>query len=152
QANYSAAKAGLIGLTKSLARELAPRNILIHGDLEVKISMKCSRCLNQFDRPIQVHLDLVARKSTSQDVQDEQEIKLEYNEILIQNDEIDLAQLIVQEISLDIPMKPLCNDDCPGICPHCGALRGPDGCSCSSSQTVDPRWEKLAKLKSRLNN
>lgn len=31
QSNYSAAKAGLIGLTKSLARELAPRNILVNA-------------------------------------------------------------------------------------------------------------------------
>jgi 3-oxoacyl-[acyl-carrier protein] reductase len=31
QANYSAAKAGLVGLTKALARELAPRNILVNS-------------------------------------------------------------------------------------------------------------------------
>jgi 3-oxoacyl-[acyl-carrier protein] reductase len=30
QANYSAAKAGLVGLTRSLARELASRNILVN--------------------------------------------------------------------------------------------------------------------------
>lgn len=31
QANYSAAKSGLIGFTRSLARELAPRNILVNA-------------------------------------------------------------------------------------------------------------------------
>ncbi|MGC8657846.1 MAG: YceD family protein [Desulfomonilaceae bacterium] len=126
--------------------------ILINGDVEVKIGMKCSRCLSHFDTTMPIHLDLVARKPAAQDSQDEQETELEYNETLIQNDEIDLGQLIVQEISLDIPMKPLCSDDCPGICPLCGARRGPHGCSCSSTQTLDPRWEKLATLKSRLNN
>ena len=31
QANYSASKAGLIGLTKTMARELAPRNITVNA-------------------------------------------------------------------------------------------------------------------------
>ncbi|OMB86852.1 SDR family NAD(P)-dependent oxidoreductase [Mycolicibacterium conceptionense] len=31
QVNYSAAKAGLIGITKSLARELAPKNIMVNA-------------------------------------------------------------------------------------------------------------------------
>ena len=126
--------------------------ILISGDLEVTITLKCSRCLSQFECSVPVNLDLKAFRTIDEDRGYEPDSELEHNEVFIHNDEIDLGELIVQEISLDIPMKPLCKDDCPGLCPHCGGAIGPDGCSCSSGVTVDPRWEKLVTLKSRLNN
>ncbi len=126
--------------------------ILISGDLEVNITMKCSRCLSKFECSVPVNLDLRAFRTIDQDREYERDSEMEHNEVLIHNEEIDLGELIVQEISLDIPMKPLCKDDCPGLCPHCGGAIGPDGCSCSSGTAVDRRWEKLVTLKSRLNN
>ncbi|MFA6221646.1 MAG: YceD family protein [Desulfomonilaceae bacterium] len=125
---------------------------LIHGDVEAKMMCKCSRCLCPYEQTISVNVDLVATSSSDQADDYEQESKLEYNEILIENDEIDIGELIVQEIFLDIPMKPLCKDDCPGLCPKCGAVLGADGCECSNGTEIDSRWEKLITLKPRLNN
>ncbi len=68
QVNYSAAKSGLIGLTKSLARELAPRNILVNcvspGIIIGGISEELSE--NQMEAIIQ-HVPL-GRLGTPKDV------------------------------------------------------------------------------------
>ncbi len=126
--------------------------ILISGAVEVNITMNCSRCLCQFESSIPINLDLAARREIRKDDEHEMNFELDFNEVIIHNEEIDLGELIVQEISLDIPMKPLCKDDCLGLCPQCGGAIEHDGCSCSSGESVDPRWKKLAILKSRLNN
>ena len=53
QANYSASKAGLIGLTKTMARELAPRNITVNAVAPGFIDTDMTRVL---DEKIQVKL------------------------------------------------------------------------------------------------
>ncbi|MGC8602806.1 MAG: YceD family protein [Desulfomonilaceae bacterium] len=122
-------------------------DVLISGALEVKMAMRCSRCLRQFECYVPVNVELVARRLMDQGGQYNQDSELEHDEIPIHGEEIDLSELIAQEISLDIPMKPLCKDDCAGICPRCGGQIGAHGCLCCSETTVDPRWEKLVTLK-----
>jgi uncharacterized metal-binding protein YceD (DUF177 family) len=58
----------------------------------------------------------------------------------------DLRGVIAEQIHLNLPLKPLCRDDCPGICPHCGrpGAGGPCGCAPAAG---DSRWEALRKLK-----
>jgi len=47
QANYSASKAGLIGLTKTMARELAPRNITVNAIAPGFIDTEMTRVLDE---------------------------------------------------------------------------------------------------------
>ncbi|MEW6111858.1 MAG: 3-oxoacyl-[acyl-carrier-protein] reductase [Thermodesulfobacteriota bacterium] len=68
QANYSAAKAGLIGLTKALARELAPRNILVNAVSPGIIAEGMSEHLTEAQiEAIQTHVPL-RRLGTSEEV------------------------------------------------------------------------------------
>ena len=57
-----------------------------------------------------------------------------------------------QEILLDIPMKPLCRDDCPGICPGCGFATGSEQCTCDSGKQIDPRWLELRKIRDQIGS
>jgi uncharacterized protein len=59
--------------------------------------------------------------------------------------EIDLSEAVRQYILLAMPMKPLCREDCAGLCPRCGCNRNIDSCDCSDSG-VDPRFAVLAKF------
>jgi uncharacterized protein len=45
-----------------------------------------------------------------------------------------------------IPMKPLCREDCRGLCPECGADWNAGDCACEKTK-VDPRLEVLKGLK-----
>lgn len=64
---------------------------------------------------------------------------------LVENDFVDLAPLAHDAIFLDLPLAPLCREDCQGLCPHCGIDRNDDSCDCQAP--VDPRWATLDGLR-----
>jgi DUF177 domain-containing protein len=65
-----------------------------------------------------------------------------------EDDRIDLGQMILEQIVLALPMKPLCKVDCRGLCPECGANRNATSCDCEIDDT-DPRWATLKTLLGR---
>jgi len=63
-----------------------------------------------------------------------------------ENDEIDLGQLMQEQFYLALPMKPLCKDDCKGLCPNCGTNLNKATCDCTT-HWEDPRLAALRALK-----
>ena len=63
----------------------------------------------------------------------------------ITDDTIDLGPLVRDAIVLELPMAPLCREDCLGLCPQCGADRNEAECSCVAPR--DPRWANLDVLR-----
>ena len=57
----------------------------------------------------------------------------------------DLSDIVRQAIILAVGMKPLCSEDCRGLCPDCGVNLNKQSCRCASEK-IDPRWEGLKKL------
>jgi uncharacterized protein len=68
----------------------------------------------------------------------------------VNGDELDPGEVVLQELFLEHPLKPLCSEDCQGLCPKCGGLRGTEECTCDEEAPADPRWQALAELKDRL--
>jgi uncharacterized protein len=63
----------------------------------------------------------------------------------ITDDTIDLGPLVRDAIVLELPMAPLCREDCAGLCPQCGANLNEGDCSCVAPR--DPRWANLDALR-----
>jgi uncharacterized protein len=63
----------------------------------------------------------------------------------ITDDTIDLGPLVRDAIVLDLPMAPLCREDCRGLCPQCGTDRNEARCDCVAPP--DPRWANLDVLR-----
>ncbi len=61
------------------------------------------------------------------------------------DDTLDLEPLARDAILLELPLAPLCRDDCLGLCPVCGANRNDEPCACE--QPPDPRWSALDVLR-----
>ncbi len=121
----------------------------IAGRAATTLEMSCSRCLEGFPVPVTATFDLAYMPSDEApagggevEVGD-QDINTAYYE----HGQINLADLIHEQLYLVLPMKPLCKDDCLGLCPVCGANRNITSCSCTTTWT-DPR---LAGLKALLN-
>lgn len=64
---------------------------------------------------------------------------------LIEHDFVDLAPLAHDAIFLDLPLAPLCREDCRGLCSHCGIDRNEASCDCQVP--IDPRWATLDELR-----
>jgi uncharacterized protein len=63
-----------------------------------------------------------------------------------EREEVDLAPLVRETMILALPTKPLCREDCRGLCPRCGANRNGGECGCRQEWS-DPRLEVLRDLK-----
>jgi uncharacterized protein len=64
---------------------------------------------------------------------------------------IDLNALVETETTLLLPMKPLCREDCRGLCPICGGNRNLTACRCEV-RLADPRWAPLKSWAARTFN
>ena len=63
----------------------------------------------------------------------------------IVDDQIDLGPMVRDALVLELPMAPLCREDCAGLCPQCGANRNEGDCGCVAPR--DPRWANLDVLR-----
>ena len=65
------------------------------------------------------------------------------------DDQIDLSELMREQFYLALPMKPLCREDCKGLCPQCGTNLNTGTCDCAPAWD-DPRLAPLKQLKREL--
>lgn len=60
--------------------------------------------------------------------------------------EVDTDGVLSQEMLLELPMTPLCDEDCKGLCSVCGADLNQGECGCQR-KPMDPRWAALKNIK-----
>jgi uncharacterized protein len=122
---------------------------VLEGRVKSTLELQCSRCLEPFDRPVDLPFDLRYLPRSINAGEGEREIEEDdLTTAFYENDTIDLGQLMREQFYLSLPMKPLCSDDCRGLCPQCGTNLNRGDCACPSDW-VDPRLAALAKLKNK---
>lgn len=119
----------------------------------------CSRCLESFLVPVMAEVEtrfvppeqfaVVTAETAATDGAVEPEGDDEALGVAEYRDEkIDLAEVVREQLYLALPMKPLCAEDCKGLCPECGVNRNRETCACQH-EWVDPRMAALAEWKHR---
>lgn len=58
---------------------------------------------------------------------------------------LEMDELAASDISLELPTKVLCSEECKGLCPKCGKNLNEGSCGCTTKE-VDPRFAKLLQL------
>ena len=127
------------------------KKILVDGAVKVNISLKCSRCLNDYSCP--VDLDFREEYTPADETEPGSRKELSGDQMDIGfyvGEEIDLAGIVKEQVLLEVPMKPLCKNDCRGLCSKCGADINMQTCNCKDDH-IDPRLAPLAKYKESLN-
>ena len=119
------------------------------GRVQGTIELACGRCLEPFQLPVDTKFDLLFLPAGTHVLGDEdRELGADDTGVsFYHEDVIDLGEVIREQFYLALPMKPLCREDCAGLCPVCGINKNREACSCESTW-VDPRMEPLRRLKS----
>jgi uncharacterized protein len=120
----------------------------LEGTVRTELELPCSRCLEPFRFPVEATFD--QRYLPQPDAAaDETEVAEEDLETSFYRDEqIDLSELMREQFYLAMPMKPLCRDECKGLCPQCGTNWNTGTCDCNA-EWEDPRLAPLRQLKGR---
>lgn len=108
---------------------LKEKILVLRGNIKTKIALHCARCLNEFLCDINFKFDeeiLVSQDGSN----------------ILENEKVDLSNLILENILLNIPIKPLCKVQCKGLCSNCGQNLNNKNCNCQG-EYIDPRLTKL---------
>lgn len=113
-----------------------PGGIMVTGDVRAPWVGECRRCGGPVAGTVSASVRERFAANGSKDG-DEEAYPLE-------GDELDLEPLARDAVLLGLPLAPLCQESCRGLCPTCGVNRNLDVCQCESPR--DPRWAALDGL------
>ena len=132
-------------VTLSFDIEKAKDQYRLAGRVGTLIELSCSRCLEPFVWPVEAPFDLRYEPRAGLPGGEREIHEQDFSSAVYDNDAIDLGQLMTERLYLALPMKPLCRDDCRGLCSQCGTNLNRGPCSCPRTWE-DPR---LAALKAK---
>ncbi len=111
--------------------------IMIELHAKARVVRECGRCLESFEVDVETDGSFNFKKELVSEEDDEY--------FLYEKDLIDLEEPVLSELALALDMKPLCSEDCPGLCHVCGKNLKHETCDCDRSK-IDPRLAALGKF------
>ncbi|MDR2017709.1 MAG: DUF177 domain-containing protein [Syntrophobacterales bacterium] len=104
----------------------------VKGSVGCTLTLTCSKCMDEFAFPVDAELDIELAPKTLMLSASELELKGEDLDVYYYDgDEIEFDPFIYDEIMLNVPIKPVCGEDCKGLCEVCGANRNHEECRCA---------------------
>jgi uncharacterized protein len=129
-----------------LRLEAVMEGVLVTGSATVGLVGECARCLREIDDEIAVDLqELYVYDDHHAAAREHGDDELDDETGRLEDDLIDLEPLLRDAVVLALPFRPLCEDDCPGLCVECGARLADDPDHTHEAQ-IDPRWGALQDL------
>ncbi len=123
-----------------LRLEAVLEGVLVTGTARAELVGECARCLEPLHEDLEVRfqeLYVYAEHQTPHDEDDEVS--------RLEDDLVDLEPQLRDAVVLGLPFQPLCTEDCPGLCPECGARLAEDP-DHAHDDPIDPRWAGLVAL------
>lgn len=124
---------------------------LLRVQIEYRQTLECTRCLRPIELPMAIETTLLVEVGGRPSMDPELELRQEdLNTLILENTILDTRPILVEQLQLNIPMRRLCRDDCPGLCSSCGADLSRGNCDCDAGP-MDVRWSALAALQSSVD-
>jgi len=125
--------------------------IEVEGTIQTRVRLECGRCLVEYDEPLVTRFALTFVRELPEVAgePDDEEIELSAEEmglIPLAGDEIDLGEALAEQVIMALPMRPLCQPECRGLCPQCGANLNEADCGCAP-RVFNPKFAALKDLK-----
>ena len=134
------------GIECDVRLESVIEGVLVSGTALVQLTGECSRCLDPISDELEVDLqelylygetDARGRVVAARDDEDDEQRH-------VVGDHLDLEPVLRDAVVLDLPLAPVCRDDCPGLCPECGVRLADE--PEHRHDVIDPRWAALGGL------
>lgn len=101
--------------------------VMIDGTVRYESELTCHRCLITWREDGQRRILQLVEPAANEEA-----------EYTLSGDELDLEPLVRDEVTLALPLAPLCREDCAGLCPACGADLNTDACPGHEEEPVSP--------------
>jgi len=123
------------------------QEIFFKGSFGGKLEGSCSRCLRSYSFPLNKAFDFVLSPDPAKPGRKIEELRREDLGLsYYSTEEINLAPLIKEQVMLALPTRPLCDENCRGLCGSCGVDLNQETCDCIGP-TADPRMAIFRTLK-----
>lgn len=133
-------------------------DLLLEGRLSGRVLLECSRCAKRYPHRLRDEFRLVLEPAKGREPKDPEGVRgLTDSGVCLGEDleggwyrgpMIRLDDFFGEVIALTMPLQPLCREDCPGICSHCGVDLAETQCDCVDEQRDSP-FAVLAKLRDK---
>ena len=119
--------------------------VYVIGEAKGEVVLQCGRCLAEYRHRLDAELNIsfMEKEEGAEEDEDREEIN-SYD-----GESVDLYPHVRDQLLLLMPIKPLCREECKGLCPKCGQDLNAKDCGCPRME-VDDRFSVLAKLKKSL--
>jgi uncharacterized protein len=132
--------------------ESAGESFLLRGELNGALRMPCGRCLEEAQVPLEVPITVTYAEADGKHADLAEDDEQDDADVLFYEDGvIDLSNELRDEILLALPIAPVCQEACAGICPVCGGNRNNVPCDCEEKQRLAAsKFAALQDLKKNL--
>jgi uncharacterized protein len=122
------------------------QDIRLRADYQGRFEQLCARCLEPVEQMLDGEFDLIFRPGGVDDEAGERAITEDETEIgYYKESGLLLEDAVREQVLLTLPARTLCQEDCKGLCPHCGTNRNLGSCECVE-KPIDPRLAVLAGI------
>ena len=111
--------------------ESVHEGILATSEFTARTTGICSRCLDEISDDIDVEIQELFMYRPEQE-----------DDFVVEQDRIDLEQALIDSVVPALPLKPLCSEDCVGLCARCG-IRMDEDPAHTHEDPIDPRFSAL---------
>lgn len=118
-------------LSLDVRLESVHEGILVTAEGETIAHAECARCLDPVEIPVDIYIQELFHYSSDDE-----------DDFLVFQDTVDLEQSLIDAVVPNLPLKPLCSEDCAGLCSGCGEKLAP-GEEHQHQAPVDPRFSAL---------
>ena len=125
--------------------------VLVTGTARAPLTGECVRCLEPLSQQCEADFQEMYSypdaddRSRFADTGDDAEEET----LLLEGDLFDLEPVLRDAVVLSLPLQPVCQEDCPGLCPECGARLAAEP-GHQHDEAVDIRWAALQELSGAL--
>jgi uncharacterized protein len=104
------------------------------ADVSAVVALECSRCLCDFEMEITTQFTMTLKKGNPGTVSEDSDIPVLFYDAA--EGLVEIGATVAEEIGVNVPMQPLCDDLCKGLCVNCGADLNNEECNCKSNENL----------------